>query len=139
MTNEELLLIKAELESDPLNLGLTTVVDDDQANAEKLMQTRPEILMYRAAVNANELNIPIDEYAAASQSQRDWYAMQTADGSIDPAVIEVEFYKMFGPSTAARASFDARAKESTYRARQLFGRHINITASDVANARNLTV
>jgi len=137
MTNEELLLIKTELQNDPLNLGLTTLVEDDEANSIKLNQVRPEIRVYRASVPSNSINIPIDEFIAASAGQREWYAMQTANGSIDPAVIEPEFYKMFGAGTASRASFDALSKESASRARQLLGRFVWVTPSDVANARNL--
>jgi len=138
MDNSDLLLLKSELTNDPLNLGLTTAVEDDEANANKLNEVRPEILVYRASVPSDEINIPIDEYNAASAGQQGWWSMQTADGSVKPSVIEAEFRKMFAEGTAAWASFDAVSKEATSRAVQLFERYINITPSDVANARNAT-
>jgi len=64
--------------------------------------------------------------------------MQTADGSINPAVIATEFAKMFGSNTAARASFNAVAMEPASRARQLLERYVYLTPSDIANARQAT-
>ena len=138
MDNAELLLIKAELTNDPQNLGLTTAPEDDEANANLLNETRESILVYRASVPSDQINIPIDEFNAASAGQREWWAMQTADGSVNPAVIASEFGKMFGAQTAARASFDAVAKEPASRARQLLERYVTLTPSDIANARNAT-
>ncbi len=138
MDNDDLLILKAELTNDPLNLGLTVLPEDDEANANKLNEVRDTIQVFRASVPSDEINIPIDEYNAASAGQQGWWSMQTADGSIKPSVIQSEFYKMFGAGTAARASFDAVSKEPASRARQLFERYFNITPSDVANARNAT-
>ena len=134
----ELLILKSELTNDPLNLGLTTAPEDDEANANILNETRESILVYRASVPSDQINIPIDEYNAASAGQQAWWAMQTADGSINPAVIATEFYKMFGAQTAARASFNAVAMEPTSRAIQLLERYATLTPSDVANARQAT-
>ena len=138
MENSELLIIKSELTNDPLTLGLTTNPSDDEANANILNETRENILVYRASIPADSINIPIDEFNAASAGQREWWAMQTADGSINPSVIAVEFNKMFGANTAARASFDAVSKEPASRARQLLERYVNLSPSDVANARQAT-
>lgn len=134
----DLLTIKSELTNDPLNLGLTTSSGDDEANANLLNEVRDSILVYRASVPSDQINIPIDEFNAASAGQREWWAMQTADGSINPAVIASEFGKMFGAQTAARASFDAVAMEPASRARQLLERYVHLTPSDVANARQAT-
>jgi hypothetical protein len=134
----DLLTIKSELTSDPLNLGLTLLPEDDEANANLLNETRESILVYRASVPSDQINIPIDEFNAASAGQREWWAMQTADGSINPAVIASEFAKMFGSNTAARASFNAVAMEPASRARQLLERYVYLTPSDIANARQAT-
>ena len=131
----ELLILKAELTNDPLSLGLTTSPSDDEANANLLNETRDSILVYRASVPSDQINIPIDEFNAASAGQREWWAMQTADGSINPSVIATEFNKMFGAQTAARASFNAVAKEPSSRAVQLLERFVSLTPSDIANAR----
>lgn len=138
MDNADLLTLKSELTNDPLNLGLTTAPEDDEANANLLNEVRESILVYRASVPSDQINIPIDEFNAASAGQREWWAMQTADGSINPAVIASEFGKMFGAQTAARASFDAVAMEPASRARQLLERYVHLTPSDVANARQAT-
>lgn len=135
MDNAELLVIKAELTNDPLSLGLTTNPADDEANANLLNELRDTVLVYRASIPSDTINIPIDEFSAASAGQREWWAMQTADGSVSPAVIATEFYKMFGAGTAARASFDSVAMEPSSRAIQLLQRYVFLTPSDVANAR----
>lgn len=134
----DLLTLKSELTNDPLSLGLTTAPEDDEANANLLNEVRESILVYRASVPSDQINIPIDEFNAASAGQREWWAMQTADGSINPAVIASEFNKMFGAQTAARASFNAVAMEPASRARQLLERYVYLTPSDVANARTAT-
>lgn len=138
MENSELLVIKAELTNDPLTLGLTTNPADDEANANLLNEIRDSILVYRASVPSDEINIPIDEFNAASSGQQNWWAMQSADGSINPSVIAVEFGKMFGVNTAARASFEEVSKEASSRAIQLLGRYVNLTPSDISQARVAT-
>lgn len=138
MDNAELLILKSELTNDLLNLGLTTAPEDDEANANLLNEVRDSILVYRASVPSDQINIPIDEFNAASAGQREWWAMQTADGSVNPSVIATEFGKMFGAQTAARASFNAVAMEPTSRAIQLLERYVSLTPSDVANARQAT-
>jgi len=138
MTSDELLVLKGELTNDPLNLGLTTAAEDDEANANLLNEIRSTILVYRASVPSDEISIPIDEYNAASAGQQGWWSMQTADGTIKPSVIASEFYKMFGSGTAARSSFDSVTKEPTSRAIQLLGGYVNLTPSDIANARQAT-
>jgi hypothetical protein len=136
--NAELLIIKAELTNDPQSLGLTTAPEDDESNAILLNEVRDGMLVYRASVPSDQINIPIDEFNAASAGQREWWAMQTADGSINPSVIATEFNKMFGAQTAARASFNAVAMEPTSRAIQLLSRYVSLTPSDIANARQAT-
>jgi hypothetical protein len=138
MNEAELEIIKAELTNDPLELGLTTAPEDDEANANLLNEIRDSILVYRASVPSDSINIPIDEFNAASAGQREWWAMQTADGSVNPAVIATEFAKMFGVNTAARASFNSVAMEPASRARQLLERYVYLTPSDIANARQAT-
>lgn len=137
MTNDELLILKGELQNDPLNLGLTTAVEDDAANADKLNEIRDSIRVFRASVPSDDILIPVDEWNGLSAGQQSWWNNQTADGSVKPAVIESEFHKLFASGTASRASFDEVAKEPASRARQLFERYVHITPSDVANARQL--
>lgn len=138
MELSDLLVLKSELTNDPLNLGLTVEPADDEANANILNEVRDSILVHRASVPSDQINIPIDEYNAASAGQQAWWAMQTADGSVNPSVIASEFGKMFGANTAARASFDSVTKESASRARQLLERYVYLTPSDIANARQAT-
>lgn len=137
MNNEELAILKAELIADPLDLGLTTLPEDDEANANLLNEVRESIQVFRASVPSDDILIPVDEWNALSAGQQSWWNNQTADGSVKPAVIESEFNKLFAAGTASRASFNAVTKEPASRARQLFGQYINVTPSDVANARQL--
>lgn len=134
----ELLIIKSELTTDPLSLGLTTSPSDDEANANILNEIRDSIKVYRASVPADSLVIPIDEWNALSSGQQSWWSMQTADGSIQPAVLETEFFKMFSSQTQARANWEASTKESSSRAIQLLERYVTLTPSDIANARQAT-
>lgn len=138
MENSELLLIKAELTNDPLELGLTTAPADDEANANLLNEVRQTILVDRASIPADSIAIDIDEYSAASAGNRQWLDGQMADGSVSPAVFRENFYKMFSANTATRASFDAVATEPSSRAIQLLERYVSLTPSDIANARNAT-
>jgi hypothetical protein len=138
MTNEELLLIRGELENDPLNLGLTTLPADDEANSNLLNEERATILVYRASVSSNDFSIPVDEWNGLTLGQQSWLNNQTADGSVNPEVFAPEFNKIFGASTSSRASFEAAAMEPASRARQLLGRYVTLTPSDVADARQAT-
>lgn len=134
----ELLIIKSELTNDPLDLGLTTNPADDEANANILNEVRDSIKVYRASVPADSLVIPIDEWNALSSGQQSWWSMQTADGSIQPAPLESEFFKMFSSQTQARANWNSVTKESASRAVQLLERYVTLTPSDIANARQAT-
>jgi hypothetical protein len=136
MTNEELLILKAELTNDPLDLGLTTEPADDEANANLLNEVRESIRVYRASVPANDLVIPVDELGALSEAQRFSWQIETQDGSVNPAAYEANFFSMFAENTAARTLWESVTKESASRARQLLGRYVFVTPSDVANARS---
>ena len=138
LTNSELLTIKAELTNDPLNLGLTTLPENDEANADKLNLVREEIQLYRVAVPSNNILIPVDEWEGLSDAQRSWWAAETADGSIKPSVIASEFFKMFGAGTEARSNFEAATKEPSSRAIQLLGRYVELNPSDISQARQAT-
>lgn len=134
----ELLILKSELTNDPLDLGLTTSPSDDEANANILNEVRSSIQLYKASVSANDFAIPVAEWNALTTGQQSWLTAERNDGSINPAVFGPEFYEMFGPSTEARANFDAVATESASRARQLLERYVTLTPSDIADARNAT-
>lgn len=138
MTNDELLLLKGELQNDPLNLGLTLLPEDDEVNANKLNEVRESIQVYRASVPSDDIQVPPGEWAALSAGQQSWWNNQTADGTVKPAIIAAGFYELFGSSTAARASFNQVAKEPASRARQLLERYVDVTPSDIANARQAT-
>lgn len=138
MENSELLIIKAELTSDPLILGLTTNPADDEANANILNEVRDSIRVYRASVPSDDILIPVDEWNALSAGQQSWWNNQTNDGSVRPSVIASEFAVMFGQNTQSRANFEAATKEPASRARQLLERYVNLSPSDIANARTAT-
>lgn len=135
LTHSEKLAIKAELTNDPLSLGLTINAEDDGTNADILNETRDSILVFRQSVAANEIAITPDEQGGLNATQSDWLLRETIDGNVNPAVFQDGFYSLFGPGTAARASFDAVAKEPSSRAIQLLERYVTLTPSDIANAR----
>lgn len=135
MNRVDLLILQDELQNDPLSLGLTTLPADDEANANILNVERESIQVFRASIPSDTLSIPMDEWNALSPGQQSWWSMQTADGSISPAVIEDDFFLMFGPATLARVNWETATKETASRGRQLLARHVTITPSDIADAR----
>jgi len=136
--NAELLLIKAELTNDPLELGLTTAPEDDEANANLLNEVRESIQVFKASVASDEILVSPSEWAALSPAQQGWWNNQTLDGTVKPAVIADGFYELFSANTAARASFDSVSKEPATRARQLLNRYVILTPSDISQARVAT-
>lgn len=138
LTNAELLIIKAELTNDPLSLGLTTLPADDEANANKLNETRESIRVYRASVPVNNLVIPVDELAALSEGQQLSWQIESVDGSFSPADYESNFFSMFAEDTLSRTRWESVTKEPASRTRQLLGRYYSLTPSDVADARQAT-
>ncbi len=138
MDNAELLIIKSELTNDPQLLGLTVAPEDDEANANLLNEIREDIRVYRASVASDEIHVSPSEWAALSPAQQSWWNNQTLDGTVKPAVIADGFYELFGANTAARASFDSVSTEPASRARQLLDRYVDLTPSDIANARAAT-
>jgi hypothetical protein len=119
-------------------MGLTTAPEDDEANANLLNEIRDTILVYRASVPSNDLVIPVDELAALSEGQRLSWQLETQDGSLNPSAYEANFFSMFSVNTQSRALWETATKEPASRARQLLERYVNLTPSDIANARNAT-
>jgi hypothetical protein len=138
METAELEIIKAELTNDPLELGLTTAPEDDEANSIRLNEVRDSILVYRASVPVNNLVIPVDELAALSPGQQLSWQIEAIDGSFSPADYETNFFSMFATGTQSRVKWEEVTKEPASRARQLLDRYVNVTPSDVADARQLT-
>lgn len=138
LTNEELILVRAELENDPTGLGLTAISEDDEANGSILNEIRDSIRLYRASVPSDDILIPVDEWNALSAGQQSWWNNQTNDGSVRPSVIASEFATMFGANTQSRTNFEAATKEPASRLRQLLGRHVEIGTSEVSQARVAT-
>ena len=138
MTNEELLIIKGELSTDPLSLGLTTASEDDEVNANLLNEIRKSIRVYRSSAPANDIVIPVDELGALNESQRSSWQIEVQDGSVNPSAYEANFFSMFAENTESRAIWESATKESASRARQLLNRYVNLTPSDISQARVAT-
>jgi len=142
------LAIKAELANDPLDLGLTVLEADDAVNAVALNLVRTVCQIDRETIPASEINKAIDrdEFAALSASDRQWLGMITAGGSINPKAggeVREGLLQLFGPATESRASLTALLTESASRIVQLYkagtlSKGDDVTASDIANARNAT-
>lgn len=147
-SNADYLAIKSELTNDPLTLGLTVLAADDVANAEKLNLVRTVIQVDRESIPVSDVvkAIDADEFISLSQPQRDYVALITAGGSVNPksgGEVREALLQFFGAQSETRASLTALLTESANRITQLFKAGTlsyggNVTASDVANARNAT-
>lgn len=148
LTPADALAIKAELENDPLDLGLTTLAADDEANANILNLVRVEIQIDRETVPASDIAKAIDrdEYNAASAADRQYIEMVTAGGSVNPKAgseVREALLQIFGAGTESRTNLTALLTESGSRFNQLhklgtISRGGNITPSEVAQARQAT-
>lgn len=147
-SNADLLAIKAELTNDPLDLGLTTLPADDEANANALNLVRPTIQIDRESIPVSEISKAIDrdEYNAASAADRDYIKMVTAGGDVNPQAgseVREGLLQIFAVGTESRASLSALLTEAGSRATQLFKAGTIstgelITPSIVAQARAAT-
>jgi hypothetical protein len=147
-TNADLLAIKAELTNDPLDLGLTTLAADDEANANALNLVRAAIQIDRESIPVSEIAKAIDrdEYNAASAADRDYIKMVTAGGDVNPKAgseVREGLLQIFGAGTESRTALNALLTEPGSRITQLFKAGTiseggAITPSQVANARQAT-
>lgn len=150
-SNADLLAIKNELNNNPLSLtGYLPLANsaNDEANAAALNLVRVECQVDRATVPSSEINKAInrDEFAAASAADRQWIAMITNGGSVDPRTgsqIRSGLLAIFGNGTQTRTALSALLTQSSSRIAQLFANgavsvNQSVTPSDIANARNAT-
>lgn len=149
-TNADLLAIKSELTNNPLSLSgyLALTGANDEANANALNLVRAECQVDRETIPASEINKAIDrdEFAALSAADRQWIAMVTAGGSVNPKTggeVREGFLQIFGAGTESRTALTELLTESASRATQLYKAGSlsyggPVTPSDVANARNAT-
>jgi len=147
-TNADLLAIKAELTNDPLTLGLTVVAADDEANANALNLVREVCQVDRESIPVSEISKAIDrdEFNAASAADRQWIAMITAGGDVNPKAggeVREGLLQIFANGTESRTNLQALLTEATSRANQLYklgtiSTGELITPSIVAQARNAT-
>ena len=142
----DLLAIKSELTNDPLTLGLTTNPSDDEANANKLNLVRSQCQVDRESIPVSDVvkAIDADEFIALSQPQRDYVALITNGGSVNPksgGEVREALLQFFGSASETRASLTLLLTESASRITQLYKAGTlsyggQVTPSDVANARN---
>lgn len=142
------LALKAELTNDPLELGLTVLVADDEANANALNLVRDTIQVDRESIPVSEIAKAIDrdEYNAASEADRQWIEMVTSGGDVNPETgseVREGLLQIFGAGTESRTKLQALLTEDGSRIQQLFKAGTvsfggPVTPSDVANARNAT-
>lgn len=147
-SQNDLLALKAELTNDPLDLGLTVLPADDEANANALNLVRVTIQVDREAIPVSEIAKAIDrdEYNAASAADRDYIKMITAGGSVNPkstSEVREGLLQIFAAGTETRAELTLLLTEPASRAVQLFklgtiSTGELITPSVVANARQAT-
>ena len=147
-TNADLLAIKAELTNDPLDLGLTTLPADDEANANALNLVRAECSIDREAIPISEIMVQIDrdEFAALAAADRQWLQLISANGTVDPrsgGEVREGLLQIFGAGSESRDNLLDILTEPASRISQLhkagtLSQGGNVTPSDIANARNAT-
>lgn len=148
-TNVDLLAIKAELNNNPLSLSgyaLLSNSANDEANANSLNLVRVQCQVDRESIPVSDVvkAIDADEFIALSQPQRDYVALITSGGSVNPKAggeVREALLQFFGAPTETRASLTLLLTESASRITQLFKAGTLsvgglVTPSDVANARN---
>lgn len=142
------LALKSELQNDPLTLGLTVLAADDVANADKLNLVRSTIQVDRESIPVSDVvkAIDADEFISLSPPQRDYVALITNGGSVNPksgGEVREALLQFFGAQSETRASLTALLTEPASRITQLFKAGTlsyggSVSPSDVANARNAT-
>lgn len=148
--NADLLAIKAELTNNPLSLAgyLAVTGENDEANANALNLVRTQCQVDRESVPVSEVvkAIDADEFIALSQPQRDYVALITNGGSVNPKTggeVREAMLQFFGAPSETRASLTLLLTESASRITQLYKAGTlssgeQVTPSTVANARNAT-
>lgn len=146
-SNADLLAIKAELTNNPLTLSGYLALDaaNDEANANALNLVRVECQVDRETIPASEVNKAIDrdEFNALSAADRQWLAMITQGGSINPKTgseVREGLLQLFGVGTESRTSLMALLTESSSRLNMLWklgtlAQGGTATPSDIAQAR----
>lgn len=147
-TNADLLAIKNELTTDPLALGLTTLPQDDEQNANLLNEVRETIQVDREAIPISDVvkALDRDEFNALSAADRQWLTLITQAGSVNPSSggeIREGLLQLFGIATESRANLIAILTEPGSRIVQLYkagtlSQGGNVTPSDIANSRQAT-
>lgn len=148
-SNADLLAIKNELNNNPLTLtGYLPLANsaNDEANANALNLIRTECQVDRLTVPSSEINKSINrnEFAAASAADRQWIAMITQGGSVDPrngGEVRAGLLGIFSAQTVTRANLTALLTESASRITMLFRAGTlsfggAVTPSTIADARN---
>lgn len=146
-TQNDLLALKAELQNDPNTLGLVAPpAIDDVGNAEKLNLVRDTQKIDREQIPMTEVMVQIDrdEFAALAPADRQWLQLISANGTINPRAggeVREGLLQLFSAASESRGNLIAILTEPANRINQMFkagllSRGGNVTASDVANARN---
>ena len=147
-SNDDLLALKAELTNDPLNLGLTVLPADDEANANLLNLERETIQVKRRAVATAEIFNAIDplEHQALTDQQSRWLDALLSLGQFDAFVesnIIAGLNGMFSAQSTSRPAYTARLNQAGNRVDALFQAGSLetggfVSPSDIAQARNAT-
>jgi hypothetical protein len=143
----DLAALKVELTTNPKNLGLTTLPEDDAANAEKLNAVRATTLIKRRWLRTAELLnavTPLNHQSLSDQQHR-YLSDVLALGQVDPFVdanLMRGVCEMFAPETESRPALEAIMTTPGNRIDQMFQEGLlevggEVTPSDVAQARQL--
>jgi hypothetical protein len=143
----DLAAIKAELTNDPTGLGLTSLPEDDAANAEKLNAVNPTTLIMRRWVTTPEIlnEIPSGDHQGLSEQQHRYLSDVLSLGQIDPfknSNLVCGICDLFAAESGSREALEAVMKEPGNRIDQMYQQGLlevggTVTPSDVAQARQL--
>lgn len=150
-TNADLIAIKNELNNNPLSLtGYLPLSNsaNDEANTNALNLVRTQCQVDRESVPVSDVvkAIDADEFIALSAAQRDYVALITNGGSVNPkngGEVREAMLQFFGAPSETRANLTLLLTESASRITQLFKAGTLsfgglVTPSTIADARNAT-
>ena len=146
-SEQDLRAIKLELTTNPMSLSgyLPLTEENDAANADALNQVRAALLVDRYSVPSSQLAFDHDEFNGISPADREWIALMTRDGSVNPAENKVMLSGMlaiFGAGTVTREKLLEVFREPANRIEYLYRAGVlnaggEVTPSHVAIARQL--
>lgn len=138
MDYEDYVILKAEIDTDPKELGYADKTDQEVANLLNEIGLSGDTVL-KSSVSPEEMLFALDydDLAGLLVAQLQILTLYTNNGDLDinNALIQKTFKALFGAETTSRANLLALAQQSASRAQVLCGK--NVKYWDVARARGL--